>query len=81
MAAAPQIFERSKEMKIKATYIIEKEYEYDLKEWLNGNPDLTEQEFQVCVKNWISEDFDRISNRAANVIGDFKDQLTFTKYE
>jgi len=68
-------------MKIKATYTIEKEYEYDLKEWLNGNPNLTEQEIQECITNWISEDFDRISNRAQNVIGDFKEQLTFTKYE
>ena len=68
-------------MKIKATYIIEKEYDYDLKEWLNGNPGLTEQEFQECVTNWIGEDFDRIHNRAANVIGEFYDQLTFAKYE
>lgn len=68
-------------MKFKVTYTIEKEYDYDLKEWLNGNPGLTEQEFQECVTNWIGEDFDRIHNRAANVIGDFTDQVTFEKYE
>lgn len=48
MAAAPQIFKKErKEMKIKATYTIEKEYNYDLDEWLKDNPNLNEKEFEL----------------------------------
>ena len=68
-------------MKIKATYTIEKEYDCDLNEWLKYNPNSTEKEFQSWEENWIKEDFDRISNRAMNIIGNFDQQLVFTTCE
>ena len=62
-------------MKLHVTYTIEKNYNYDEKEWLEFNPELTREALIASVKKWIEEDFARIAIRASNVIGNFTSNL------
>ena len=62
-------------MKLHITYTIEKDYNYDEKEWLEFNPELTHEAFVALQKEYIEEDFARIAARASNVIGDFTSNL------
>lgn len=63
------------DMKLHVTYTVEKDYNYDEKEWLEFNHELTHEAFVASVKKWIEEDYARIDNRASNVLGDFTSNL------
>ena len=72
---------RGNDMKFHATFTIEKDYDYDKDEWILFSPELTDEQFEDSVKHWITEDFDRIVNRAQNVIGNFQYKLDIGKKE
>ena len=58
-------------MKIHAMLTIEKDYNYDEKDWEIYYSDLTKEQFKKEQERLITEDFERIINRAGNVIGEF----------
>ena len=68
-------------MKLHVTFTIERDYYYDKDEWILYNPELTDKQFEDSAKQWITEDFDRIVNRAQNVIGNFEYKLDIGKKE
>ena len=58
-------------MKIHAVLTIEKDYNYNEKDWELYYPNLTKEQFKKEQGRLITEDFERIVNRAGNVIGEF----------
>ena len=58
-------------MKIHAVLTIEKDYNYNEKDWELYYPNLTKEQFKKEQERLITEDFERIINRAGNVIGEF----------
>ena len=68
-------------MKFHATLTIEKDYNYNKDDWKLYNSNLTEEQFKESIKHWITEDFERIVNRAENVIGDFDYKLNIGEKE
>ena len=68
-------------MKFHATLTIERDYYYNRDDWKLYNSNLTEEQFKESIKQSITEDFERIVNRAENVIGNFDYKLNIGEKE
>lgn len=68
-------------MKIHAVLTIEKDYNYNEKDWELYYSNLTQEQYRKEQERLISEDFARVINRADNVIGDFKYNLVLSGKE